>query len=208
MKKYFTEEERKEAQREARRKHEKSEKRKLWLIQWKEKNKEKTKEYWRKWREAHKEKQKMYDDNYRNTKIGRATSLLKDYNRHDLEMGRGQGDLTREWIVENILSKPCAHCGQNDWKKIGCNRLDNSKPHTKDNVEPCCLKCNVILAADWNRIKQSKKVDQLDLETGEIVKVWNSVTEVKEGGFNAGNVSACCRGILKKSKGYGWRFHT
>ena len=55
--------------------------------------------------------------------------------------------MTAQWIVENIFSQPCAHCGENNWEKIGCNRLDNDKPHTKDNVEPCCKECNDRLAA-------------------------------------------------------------
>ena len=55
--------------------------------------------------------------------------------------------MTAEWIIKNIFSRPCAHCGETDWRKLGCNRLDNSKPHTMDNCEPCCLKCNNRLAA-------------------------------------------------------------
>ena len=50
--------------------------------------------------------------------------------------------MTTAWILENIFTKPCAHCGKEGWDVIGCNRLDNSKPHTMDNVEPCCFDCN------------------------------------------------------------------
>lgn len=75
-------------------------------------------------------------------KAHRATMLLCEYNRADKRRNRGKGDLTTQWIVDNIFSKPCAHCGKTGWEVIGCNRLDNSKPHTKDNVEPCCRSCN------------------------------------------------------------------
>ena len=78
------------------------------------------------------------------TQLGRASMLLSTYNKEDKKYDRGHGDLTAHWIVENIFSKPCAHCGKTGWKTIGCNRLDNSKPHTKDNVEPCCKHCNFI----------------------------------------------------------------
>jgi hypothetical protein len=27
---------------------------------------------------------------------------------------------------------------------IGCDRLDNDKGHTKDNVVPCCVSCNTV----------------------------------------------------------------
>lgn len=78
----------------------------------------------------------------------RAKALLCNYNRIDTRSGRGKGDLTAQWIIDNIFSKPCAHCGKIGWDVIGCNRLDNSKPHTMDNVEPCCKDCNTKLAAE------------------------------------------------------------
>lgn len=76
----------------------------------------------------------------------RAKGLLCNYNKMDVENGRGKGDLTAQWIIDNIFSKPCTHCGKSGWDVIGCNRLDNSKPHTMDNVEPCCSDCNARLA--------------------------------------------------------------
>ena len=58
---------------------------------------------------------------------------IKDKKR-DLEC-----DLTIEDMLD-IMSKPCVYCG--DTKRIGCDRLDNEKGHTKDNVVPCCVECN------------------------------------------------------------------
>lgn len=83
----------------------------------------------------------------RNNSLYRAKGLLQAYNKEDIKRGRGKGDLTAQWIIDNIFSKPCVHCGKEGWQVIGCNRLDNSKPHTKDNVEPCCFECNIKLAA-------------------------------------------------------------
>ena len=103
-------------------------------------NKDKLKELMKQYYYNNKEKWDKYN-NY-NSPIGRASSLLKSYNASDVEHDRGLGNLTPEWIVENIFSKPCAHCGKEGWKIIGCNRIDNSKPHSKDNVEPCCKECN------------------------------------------------------------------
>lgn len=81
------------------------------------------------------------------TPMGRALYLVGDYRQADRKYARGECNLTAKWIVENIFSKPCVHCGETDWTKLGCNRLDNSKPHTMDNVEPCCKKCNLKLAS-------------------------------------------------------------
>lgn len=105
-------------------------------------------EYNREYRKSHLEYYKKYRETHKNIKkyelsmLSRASKLLYAYKKSDEKYNRGEGDLTSKWIVENIFSKPCVHCGETDWTKIGCNRLDNSKPHTEDNVEPCCMKCN------------------------------------------------------------------
>lgn len=79
---------------------------------------------------------------YRKTPKGRASCLLHGYKRSDVNNNRGECTLTVEWIINNIFSKPCHYCGETDWLKIGCDRIDNSKPHTPDNVVPCCKDCN------------------------------------------------------------------
>ena len=68
-------------------------------------------------------------------------SMIKDYKRSDKKKNR-ICDLTIEWVKENITSKKCIYCG--DTKNIGCDRIDNNKGHTKDNVQPCCKNCNYI----------------------------------------------------------------
>ena len=127
-KKYQTEEERKVANREAQKR-------------WRESNTEYIKQY----QQEHKEELAEYIKQYNKTPIGRAYCLLRAYRQSDKIAGRGECTLTAKWIVENIFTQPCAHCGETDWRKIGCNRLDNSLPHTPDNVEPCCFKCNMKL---------------------------------------------------------------
>lgn len=93
------------------------------------------------------ERHKTYQKNWKkkNPIAYRASYLRSVYNQLDLKNGRGKGDLTTKWIIENIFSKPCAHCGKTGWQIIGCNRLNNDLPHTMDNVEPCCLECNLKL---------------------------------------------------------------
>ena len=63
------------------------------------------------------------------------------YNQSDEKYYRGKGDLTAQWIVENILCGVC-ECGESDWHKLGCDRIDETKPHTMDNIRCCCMKCN------------------------------------------------------------------
>lgn len=132
-------------------KEELKERQKIYDQKYKNNNLEKRKESLRKaqekWRRKHGIPERKYVKNdgnlpYNKTPKGRAVYLLNRYKSSDKEHNRGESDLTSQWIVENIFSKPCAHCGISGWEVIGCNRIDNDKPHTKDNVEPCCGKCN------------------------------------------------------------------
>ena len=49
-------------------------------------------------------------------------------------------DLDLQWYDDNIHQRPCHYCG--DEGMVGCDRIDNSRGHSKDNVVPCCLDCN------------------------------------------------------------------
>lgn len=91
---------------------------------------------------AKREYNKRYMRQYNKTPIGRAHNLLTAYKQSDKMAGRGECTLTAQWIIDNIFTKKCAHCPETDWRELGCNRLDNSLPHTPDNVEPCCEVCN------------------------------------------------------------------
>ncbi len=143
-KKIKTEEELKAAERERKRK---------WYQHNKEKITEKMAEYYQRnkdrfaarnseYRKNNKEIIAEYKATYRKTPKGRASNLAGSYKQEDKKYGRGECTLTADWIVENIFSQPCHYCGKNGWKELGCDRIDNSLPHTPDNVVPCCCECN------------------------------------------------------------------
>ncbi len=169
------------------------------------------KEYWHNWywsnRENHLQKHNDYQQKWRKTQIGKAFHILSNYNAADKKYGRGEGDLTAQWIVDNIFSKPCAHCGETDWSKIGCNRLDNSKPHTKDNVEPCCRRCNCKLNGSERPPKPSKKVYQYNPKTFQLLNVYNSLHEAaNKTNADLMGICRCCNGIQKTSGGFVWSY--
>lgn len=97
-----------------------------------------------KWRKQHPEKnlEKVVQYNEDNPEKHRAMYLVQDYKRNDKEHNRGECTLTAKWIIDNIFTKHCVHCGESDWRKLGCNRINNDLPHIPDNVEPCCGDCN------------------------------------------------------------------
>lgn len=69
----------------------------------------------------------------------RASKLLSAYKLKDWKADR-EFNLDRDWFVKNILKSQCIYCGSKE--KLGCDRIDNSKGHTYDNVVPCCYVCN------------------------------------------------------------------
>lgn len=93
-------------------------------------------------RRNYQEKKEQYREYYATSSRWRAKQLLRGYRDQDNERFGGGTDLTSEWIDNNILSQPCLYCGESNWKKLGCDRIDNEMPHTYDNVVPCCFDCN------------------------------------------------------------------
>lgn len=136
------------------------------LKTYRKENKEKRSEYNKKYYREHKESELKriteYNKEYSKTQMGRAQNQIQTYKLMDEKNGFGKDkiDFNARWIVENIYTKPCPHCGETDWHKLGCNRLDNSKPHTIDNVEPCCFHCNCTL----NGKEQSERISQWAVE--------------------------------------------
>ena len=106
--------------------------------QYKQEHKEEIKQYYQNNRDKILEQAKQY---YK-TQMGRANNLVNAYRQLDKNANRGECTLTAQWIVDNIFTQPCHWCKKTDWHKLGCDRIDNSLPHTPDNVNPCCEDCN------------------------------------------------------------------
>lgn len=106
--------------------------------QYQQEHKEEINEYFKQYYQDNKENYKQYYQ----TPMGRASTLVSAYRQEDKKYNRGECTLTPEWIIDNIFTQPCHWCKKTDWHKIGCDRIDNSLPHTPDNVNPCCEECN------------------------------------------------------------------
>ena len=53
----------------------------------------------------------------------------------------------------------------------------------------------------------SKKVAQYDKQTSELIKIWDSLSDVtRELGIDTGSISKCCKGKQKSAGGYIWRY--
>lgn len=96
-------------------------------------------------------------DYQRDTIPGRAMVMLKSYKTTDRKKGR-DCDLTKEWIISNIIDKPCFYCG--DTHRTGCERLDNNIGHTMNNCVPCCPVCNSV-RSDILTVLEMKEIGDL-----------------------------------------------
>ena len=72
----------------------------------------------------------------------KASRMISTYKCLDKQRGFSPCDITIEWMIENIFHKQCVYCG--DTSKLGCDRKNNDKGHTLDNVVPCCYTCNIV----------------------------------------------------------------
>lgn len=55
--------------------------------------------------------------------------------------------------------------------------------------------------------KNTKKVRQCNLNTGELIKIWSSVSDCNNYGFYSHCVRDCCNGKYKQHKGYKWEWY-
>ena len=101
----------------------------------------------RKYYQTHKEEkrdiEKERSKNFRSGVYGRAYLLSKNYEKMDKNANRGESTITPEWIIGNIFASKCYWCGETDWRQLGCDRIDNTKAHTPDNVVCSCSRCNI-----------------------------------------------------------------
>lgn len=110
-------------------------------------NREKKLEYWSQYRENNWESILQSNKAYRDTPNGRSSYLCTGYKQMDTDRGFEKGNVNQKWVLKNIFGSKCIYCGDSDWKHLGCDRIDNSKPHNIDNIVCSCGICNVERAS-------------------------------------------------------------
>jgi hypothetical protein len=100
------------------------------------KGRDRRKERWGALTPEQKELRKARMVRYGRTQRGRATYLRNAYQRTD------KCDLTALEILE-FITQPCVYCGTVTDNR-GLDRIDNSLPHIKGNVQTACTDCNLM----------------------------------------------------------------
>lgn len=159
----------------------------------------------------------------RSEKMKRAANMTNVYRYNDTKDGFDEVcDFDAQWMIDNIYSKECIYCGETDWRLLGCDRINNNKGHTKDNVNPCCKRCNklrsdkftvaemkeigaVIKKIEGKRknysLRRSKRVASFDLE-GNLIKEYPTVAQAQEDGYSRGVIWRACQ---RYEEGYTYR---
>lgn len=78
-------------------------------------------------------------------KLNRATTILRDSRSTDSKNGLADNDLELT-LIEALIAQPCTYCGSTE-VQMTLDRKDNGKAHRRDNVVPCCFRCNMIRGA-------------------------------------------------------------
>ncbi len=96
----------------------------------------------------------------------RARSIYYQSRKYDKKANRSGNDLDVEFIRKEI-DKGCYYCGETKLK-MTLDRIDNTLPHSKNNVKPACIRCNIFRGtmpyAAWERLlPELKQIRELGL---------------------------------------------
>jgi hypothetical protein len=112
---------------------------------------------------------------------------------------QGKNFYVHQLVAKTYISNP------NNYDKI--NHKDfNKHNNTTDNLEWCTDSMNMIHNA-VNKPETSKKVKQINKETDEVIKVFDSIKEAAAStGSNNTAIIHCCSGKYNTANGYKWTY--
>ena len=131
-------------------------------------------------------------------------------------------------ILKQLLGGRCARCGSTEnlefdhidrtTKSFNIAKIAKRKfEDIKDELDKCELLCSSCHKAKSKEEIQrhylengsscSKRVDQINPDTKDVIHTYNSMREAARNGFSLSTISECCAGKKKTHKGFAWRYH-
>lgn len=144
-----------------------------------------------------------WKENYWKDNIHRGKQLIKAYKSSDKKKGYGICTITIDDFLE-ITKNGCFYCGETDWTKLGLDRKDNTKPHTKENCVCSCWTCN-----DKRQRKEIKIPVLQYTKNGQFVAEYESSYDAgKILGIKSSHILNCCKKKygFKSAGGFIWKF--
>ena len=121
-------------------------------------------------------------------------------------VGLRRGNIQNKLYIHRLVALAFI---DNPYNLLEINHLDEDKSNNNHtNLEWCSRKYNMNYGTGAKRggINSSKEVYQYSLDN-KLIRKYKSATEAsKQTGFNLGNICSCCRGDLKTSKGFVWKY--
>lgn len=155
---------------------------------------------------------------YRKTKDGVASAIYSHQLFHSKGRGHKSPDYSKSELLKWLLSNTEFHrlydiwteSGHGKMQKPSCDRLDDYKPYSLDNLRLVTWQENFDKghADRKNGInnKHSKAVMQSDL-SGRFIKEHYSLSQAcRDTGVNFKNISLCCLGKRSSAGGFKWVF--
>ncbi len=152
---------------------------------------------------------KGYDDylvsnlgRLKNTKINRINTGCVNHSGY-IAIKMTKDSKTKTFLLHRIVAK---HFIDNSENKSDVNHLGEKTDNRVCMLEWATRKENCQHSVENKKYDWGKKVNQIDIETGEIIKTYNKIIHVKQDGFTDSSVSKCILGKKKQYKGYKWEY--
>lgn len=104
---------------------------------------------------------------------------------------------------EDGYSEECNQVDHLDGNKSNNHYMNLQWVSASENMKRTTRSRNM---GQYNGRIPTKAVERYDLETNETLAIYASTSEATRDGYTQSSICACCKGILKTHKGFGWRY--